>query len=63
MVDVVVEGEDRTGKVEGWVQDVRKVCGERGIGVCWGGDGDPISFAQVGRVKLFLLVEALVSLG
>jgi hypothetical protein len=52
--DVVVECEDRAGKVERCVEGVGDVVAE-GIVVSLGGGADTVAFGEVGRIKLFLL--------
>ena len=48
--DVVVEGEDWAGEVQGWVEDVGEICAERGEVGCWGGNGYAIAFREGGGV-------------
>ena len=52
--DVVVEGEDGAGEVEGRVESVGEV-GAEGVDGGFGGDRDAITFGKGGRVELFLL--------
>ena len=52
--DVVVEGEDGAGEVEGRVDGVGEV-GAEGEGVGRGGEGNAVAFGERGGVELFLL--------
>lgn len=56
MGDVVVEGYDGAGEVEGCVDGVGNVVAEgEMLGCC--GDGDAVSLGEVGGVELFLLMS------
>lgn len=53
--DVVVEGEDGAGEVEGRVEDVSEVVAE-GVVLVVGGGCDAVAFGEGGEVELFLFV-------
>jgi hypothetical protein len=53
--DVVVEGQDGPGQVEGRVERVGEVGGKAEVGIGRRGEGDAVTFGEGGRVELFLL--------